>query len=363
MTTLGTSHEVGARTDPTARASITVSYQPILDVARGAAAGYQAIVPEADRHTLGAPDRRALTVATVRAALAARSSLPVNTFISIPVPLGLVDDGAVREQLARHDDLGGVVLDITEFDSAGAVRAEPTLDACRRAGAKIAVGGGDTGQPELGSIVRLRPAIIRLGAAWTRELDRHASRRSAIEVTGRLAGQLDAWILADHVESAGELRVLAQLGVPLARGPFIGGTHDAWPQIGADVRSALPPVAARPDGELRRLLQQAYTTCNAVAARSVLPEASGFECVVVIDESARPVSILQRGPMDRWDPVEALTINVDTPVADAVARAMSRPSDARFSPITCTDAAGRFVGILRIERLLEHLVGRAAASG
>jgi len=334
---------------------VAISYQPILDVARGVAAGYQAVARTA-------PDRPVVpdllpVVAVTRAGLAARASLPPNTFISIPVPLARVDDVAVREQLAAAGDLSGVVLDITRFDSSVAARTEAALDDYRRAGARIAVGGGDDGQPELGSIVRLRPAIIRLGAAWTRDLDQHPSRRSAIEVTGRLAGQLDAWILADEVETAGELRVLAQLGVPLARGPFVGAAQPVWPTIDAGARSALPRTAQTPDGELRRLLQQAYTTSDPDAARSVLPEASGFECVVVIDDSAHPVSILQPGPAGTWEPIDVLTVHVDTSVTDAVARAMARPPATRFSPITCTDAAGRFVGILRIERLVEHLVG------
>jgi hypothetical protein len=248
------------------------------------------------------------------------------------------------------------VLDITDFDSDVAAQAEAALNDFRRAGALISVGGRDDAQPELGSIVRLRPAIIRLGAAWTRDLDLHPARRSAIEVTGRLAGQLDAWILADGVATSAELRALAGLGVPLAQGPFIGQAQSTWPEIGAATRTVLPPTAApASDGVLRALLQQAYTTDNLQAARSILPDSSGFEHVVVIDEASRPVSLLHQGPLGTWEPLDVLTVNVDTPVAEAVTRALARPRTTRFSPITCTDAAGRFLGILRIERLMEHL--------
>ena len=342
------------------RTDVVVTYLPILDVTRGVAAGYQASAAPVEKlpdgRLIHPASRRHLVANIVSAALAESSSLPTNTFISIPIPLRLVDDGLIKDLLDAHGDLAGIVLDITDFDSDVAAKTESALDDFRRAGAMIAVGGRDDAQPELGSIVRLRPAIIRLGAAWVRDLDQHPSRRSAIEVTGRLAGQLDAWILADGVTTSAELRSLASLSVPLAQGPFIGKAQSTWPEIGPATRTVLPPTPPPSDGVLRSLLQQAYTTRNRQAAESILPEASGFEYVVVVDERARPVSLMQPGLLAEWEPIEVLTINVDTPVAEAVRRALARPRSTRFSPITCTDAAGRFVGILRIERLMEHLV-------
>lgn len=339
-------------------AHVMVAHRPVLDVARGTVAGYQAV---ADVSGDGAVDRLAVTVTTIDAALTASSTLPPNTFISVPVPHDLAGDRSVCARLHAHGSLAGVVLDVTDFSSGRAPAAEVALEGYRRAGARIAVGGADDAQPELGSIVRLRPAIIRLGAAWTHGIDTNPSRRNAIEVTGRLAGQLDAWILADAVASAGELRVLAQLGVPLARGPFVGVAGAAWPPIAIDARKALPPSSVVADGVLRTLLQQAYTTHDAESARAVLPRTSGFDSVVVVDESRRPVSLLQPGPFGGWDAVDVLTVNVDTPVADAVGRAMARPTTSRFTPLTCTDAAGRFVGVLRIERLLTHLADESTA--
>lgn len=346
------------------RPEVEVLYQPILNVSRGVAAGYQAVPTARDAPSHGLrmhPSvRRPAVAATVSTALAAARMLPTNTFISIPVPLWLVDDPVIHEIFCEHGDLSGVVLDITDFDTSIADRTASALDTHRRAGMHIAVGGREDAQPELGSITRLRPAIIRLGAAWTAGLDQHPNRRTAIELTGRLAGQLDAWILADDVRTPAELRALAELGVPLARGPFVGETGPEWPAIAESVRTVLPPVSATAEGVLRKLLQQAYTTRHLAAAQTVLPDASGFEYVVVVDEDSRPVSLLQQGIIGRWDPIEVLTVHVDTSVSDTVTRALARPRATRFSPIACTDAAGRFVGILRIERLMEHLAATQA---
>lgn len=202
-------------------------YLPILDVARGVPAGYQAM-----GFTGGSPEHRTTdpTIDIARAALTAFSILPPNTFMAIPVPLRRLGDPDVRAALRDHGSLVGVVLDITDFSPTISIAIETALGEARDAGALISVGGRETAQPELGSIIRLRPAIVRLGKAWIAGLDQSPTKRTAIEVTGRLTEQLDARILAESVSTAAELQALSELGVPLAQGSFVGGPRPAWPQ-------------------------------------------------------------------------------------------------------------------------------------
>jgi hypothetical protein len=56
-----------------------------------------------------------------------------------------------------------------------------------------------------------------------------------------------------------------------------------------------------------------------------------------------------------------LRVNVDTDPAEAARRAIVRERPSRFHPLVCTDNAGRFLGIVRIERLLERLADLASA--
>lgn len=341
---------------------LDVSYLPVLDVARGIAAGYQTTArldPAAASTgaTYAEHDRDgSLTAQAVSIALGGLHTLPSNTFLTVPVDAAVAAKPLVREALLSRGGLRGVVLDVTGFNGSEPVGdLEYVLAQYRDNGALIAVGGNGAAQPELTSIVRLKPAILRLGRDWVRGVDRSEAKRSAIEVIGHLAGQLDAWILAEGVAAAAELRVLAGLSVPLAQGPLIGNGRESWAAVDADAVTALPAGAGNAEGVLRSLLQQAYTTHDAVAASAVLPETNGFDVVVVLDEHDRPVSILEHGGATAWEASEVLTVNVETAVADAVGRAMLRPRTTRFTPLACTDAAGRFVGILRIERLMAHL--------
>ena len=359
-----TEDEGGLRVFTTLDAAIAVTYQPILDVARGCAAGFQAqaSVPRntAARERLEGMQAAELEVvkaaAVTREALLAFPTLPANTFVSIPLGADVVASRAVEAALSRRADLSGIVLEIIGFNSGlPSGELELALAGYRERGVQISVGGHGAAQPELTSIVRLKPSIIRLGRDWTRGIDRSEAKRSAIEVTGRLAGQLDAWVLAEGVSTSAELRSLAGLDVPLAQGPFIGEPQIYWPEIELTARTVLPRATTASDGVLRGLLQQAYTATDAAAVAAILPETTGFDVLVVLDEHRRPVSLLEHADDDSWVTSEVLAVNIDTSLPDSVARAMARPRQIRFTPLACTDNAGRFLGILAIDRLMAHL--------
>lgn len=332
------------------RPDVDLAYRPILDLARGVVAGYQTLVT--------APSQDAASVGT---ALAAASTLPPNTFLT--VPLGLGPDGLAAEvpgafdALCAHGDLAGIVLDLVDLGDEVDPRAVQRLQALREAGALVALGGDGVPQPALRSIIRLRPSIVRLGRAWVEGIEHSVEKRDAVEVTGTMAGQLDAWVLAEGVSSAAELRTLSDLGVPLAQGPIVGQAQSVWQDARPQAHQALPhEKVVRTDGVLRDLVRRAYTTDDLASAQAVLPDSTGYEVVVVVDEHRRPVSILLKSGAGRWETSDVLTVHVDTPLQAAVARAMARPRQTRFTPLACTDSAGGFLGVLHLEDLMAHLV-------
>lgn len=336
---------------PAVRPGVRVAYEPVLDVARGTVAGYRAVSRSE------APEHRA---SLVTAALGALATLPPNTFLSVPLAPEDLDDPAVMEAFRAQPTLAPLFLDLAEPRPGTEDRVGQQLEELKAAGALVALGGADGAQPTLRSITRLRPAVIRLGRAWVSGVDVSATKRSTIELTGQLASQLDAWILAEDVSTPGELRALAELGVPLGHGPLIGSPREAWTEVDPVAQRVLPtaPRAIHPssDGVLRSLVQQAYTTTDHAAAATVLPESTGFEVVVVVDDGGRPVSLLERDHAGRWEAIEPLVVNVDTSVPDVVERALARPRVSRFSPVAAIDAAGRLLGVVRVERLVTHLV-------
>ena len=54
-----------------------------------------------------------------------------------------------------------------------------------------------------------------------------------------------------------------------------------------------------------------------------------------------------------------MRVNVDTRPRDALLRATTREPGERFQPLLCTDNAGRYLGIVRVERLIRALAEAA----
>lgn len=337
---------------------------PIVDVARGVIAGYRVA-----RWIEGAPGWRSAADdradsrdpervgAVIRAALASRGDAPANTFVTVPVPLSLLIHPAVRRPLVQQGDLRGLILDVTELAPEPGGARIAALASLRSAGAVIAVGGQRAEQPELRSIVELRPGIIRLGRAWVEGIEHVPAKRSAIEVTGQLAGQLDAWLLVEDVRSAGELTALAALGVPLVEGPFVGAADRGWPEAPAALRTALPPAAADgPETGLRRLVYR-VPLLTVTAGASATPPSGGADVAIAIDAAARPVLLLERERDGSWLPSEPLVVNVATSPREALTRALTRPRRERFVPLVCTDAAGHALGVVYLETLVSRAAG------
>ncbi len=311
----------------TAPAGPLVGLRPVLDVARRTAAGFE-VVP---RHDVAGPT-------ATRAGLEARTTLPPHTFLTVPVDPDNLADPAWTDLMTSSGDLGGVVVHLDRPERLGE-GARRHLQVVRDAGALLSTGSRDDDQPSLTTIADLRPAIVRVLAS-----------------IGRLASQLDAWILADGVASGAELAALAALEVPLAQGPVVGAAAWPWPSVSREAHRALraPTGPAPADASLRGLVQEAYTVREDAGAAAGAPAPSRHDLTVVLDDRGRPVSllVLRAGT---WMAELPFTIHVDTTPELALDRALHRRPGRDDAPLVCTDTAGRFCGVLRQDRLAAHV--------
>jgi EAL domain-containing protein (putative c-di-GMP-specific phosphodiesterase class I) len=348
---------------------LTTHYQPIVDLRRGSVVGYEALArfDAAERNPevwfrrarelgLGA----ALEAAAVRSALARRAHLPANTFLTVNVGPDVLASPEVQHVLAAADTLGGVVVELTEQHRIESyVDLEPSLHALRAQGALVAIDDAGAGYAGLQHLLSLRPDFIKLDRGLVAGIDRDEAKRALVEMMGTFGSRVDAWLLAEGIETGEELDVLVQLGVPLGQGYCFGRPQPEF--AGADPDAVLRVVTQQQAVErpgLRPLVEFAPTASDVDAARVLLGD-DRHDTVVLLDGHARPV-----GTVDGWGVPHAirdsgLRINVSTPVEEAAQRAIVRPAAARFHPLVCTDNAGRYCGIVRVERLLDALARTA----
>ncbi len=339
-------------------------YQPIVDLARGSVVGYEALARfgvgpstvdwfEAALALGRTPE---LEAAALRAAFADRPTLPADTFLTVNIGPDVLEHPAVDEVLRDQGDLSGVVIELTEHARVDSYLAlTPTLERLRAAGAIFALDDAGSGYSGLQHLLQIRPEIIKLDRSLVESVNRDEAKRSLVEMLGAFASRTDAWLLAEGVETLAELETVARLGVPLAQGYYLARPGAAWPTVSDLICRQLRSFASRSrEPTLGSLVQSAPTARDPATAAEMLGR-GGADLVVVLDGHGRPVATVgSRGLLSSIRDT-SLLVSVDTPIAEAAQRAIKRPDGHRFHPIVCTDGAGRFVGVVHMERILEFL--------
>lgn len=345
---------------------VTIVHQPIVDVARATTVGFEALARFTD-HREQRPDRwfaearrhglhAELEALALRVALSDRDLLPPNTFLTLNVSPDLLMSEPVRAVWRDHPDLGGIVVELTEqtpIDSYAALDGD--LTALRAAGALIAVDDAGAGYAGLRHLLALRPSIIKVDRELIRDVDRDEAKLALIEMIGTFAGRIDAWLLAEGLERPGELETLAQLGVPLAQGYHLARPGAGWPPLNPEAVLQLTRRHTTTKSSTVRGVVEFVTTARSVELAGSLVATDG-QSVVVLDEHSHPLALYTPDLVHLGLTERGMRVNVDTPLRDALLRAVTRPEMQRYTPLLCTDHAGRFVGVIRIERLIHAAV-------
>ncbi len=362
-------------------------YQPIVDLARGTTVGYEALArfagfaernPEkwfAAARVLGC--HAELEAVALRTALSARSDLPRNSFLTVNVSPDLLMTETIRSVWRDEGDLDAVVIELTEQVPIESYTAlEGDLAGLRGAGALIAVDDAGAGYAGLRHLLALRPSIIKLDRELIKDVDLDEAKLALVEMVGTFAGRVDAWLLAEGVERAGELDALVSLGVPLAQGYLLARPGPGWPQVDVDVALRLAAgagvgfgvgvgvgsVNGVPANVVRHLVQVVPAVTSVGAAAQLFADDS-THTVVVVDHHGRPLTVYTPDTAYLATAEPGMRVNLDTPVTQALLRAITRDSSHRYQPLMCTDNAGRFIGVVAMERLIHAATNGVLPAG
>jgi EAL domain-containing protein (putative c-di-GMP-specific phosphodiesterase class I) len=327
---------------------------------RGVIVGYEGLarfdlVGGADVEELFARARTGLRAAEIeavclRVVLAERATLPTNCFLTVNVSPAVLSDDRIRAVWAENPDLRGVIVELTEQTAIDSyARIEPDLRTIRATGALLAVDDVGSGYAGLTRLLALRPALIKLDRELVRGIDTDEAKRALVEMIGTFSGRIDSWLLAEGIETAAEYDTVAALGVPLVQGYHVGRPGPAWPVLATPLAPARASRAVTTVRDLCDAVPAVHTTAD--AAR-ILADHSEVRTVVLLDHDDRPVSVLDGLGAQLGMTTEALRINLDTPVRDALLRAITRDTTDRYDPLILTDNAGRYAGVVRMERLI-----------
>jgi EAL domain-containing protein (putative c-di-GMP-specific phosphodiesterase class I) len=209
------------------RRAITIAFQPIADLRTGRVVGLEALSRFAD-DPVRSPDQwfaeasevglgSDLELAAIELALAQRSVVPEDLFISINVSPGYLAEGLLESVVG---DVGNrLVVELTEHvkvDDYG-----PLLDAVgalRERGVRAAVDDAGAGFASLQHILKLGPDLIKLDLSLTRDIDADPIRRALASSLVTFAHEVGAEIVAEGIETRSEQHALRSLGVTMGQG-------------------------------------------------------------------------------------------------------------------------------------------------
>jgi EAL domain-containing protein (putative c-di-GMP-specific phosphodiesterase class I) len=349
-------------------------FQPIVDLQGGAVAGYETLArfstPDG-RPSEATPDKwfaaadavgrgAELEAVVVRQALAHLPTLPPNCFLTVNVSPHLLTQPELAEPLLAVDDLAPLVLELTEHHAVSDLRPLIDLrDRLRAKGALLALDDAGSGYSGLQQMTQFRPQLIKLDRALVTGVDGDEVKLALVEMLGEFGGRIDAWLLAEGIETWGELQAFLRLRVPLGQGWLLGRPGPPWVQLDPAVRD-----------RLRRQAAQALLTEHVaglaepvvVVEDGVAPDgAMGVE----VDEFGHPRWLLvphrrdDDPPGHRRAPV-SLRVPASAGLSEVAQRVAARPEATRFDPVVCVDAYGAALGIVRVERLLVQLAAAHA---
>jgi EAL domain-containing protein (putative c-di-GMP-specific phosphodiesterase class I) len=212
--------------------AIRIALQPIVDLRSDRPVGYEALArfpstpalsPEvwfADAEAAGLG--RQLEIAAATVALERLAELPPNSFLAINTSPAVAVDRCLREAMRGlpHDR---IVLEMTEHAPVDDYDDfERRLDRRRGEGVRLAIDDVGAGFASLRHILRLRPSLIKLDISLVRGIDHDPLRQSLARSLVEFARSLEADVLAEGIESTGELEQVGKLGIAFGQGFLLG---------------------------------------------------------------------------------------------------------------------------------------------
>jgi EAL domain-containing protein (putative c-di-GMP-specific phosphodiesterase class I)/GGDEF domain-containing protein/CBS domain-containing protein len=379
-------------------AGVDAAYQPIVHLGSGAVIAYEALArprhPDA-RSPLAffdALERAGLRLAGERTAFAAAfrgagAGLPKAKLFMNASPGTLVDarfDVLELLDLAdeHHISAADLVIEVTESEEIDDLEALATsVRRLRRLGIGVAVDDAGAGHASFRVITRLRPSYIKLDRDLVTGVDTDGARHAFVESMVRFARQIGSRLIAEGIETEGELSCLAGLGVEAGQGYFL-----ARPEIGE---------FASPSAASTRLIGVAANRIRLGAAKLSIRElarpatrieqhatvGAAYErfaadprlALLLLDDGGRLHGQVSRRSLERglaepgaWDRLsgrdiatvvdhDPLTLLADLDVREVGAIMAARPAHDDADEVVVVDDAGSVVGVVAVSAVLRAL--------
>jgi EAL domain-containing protein (putative c-di-GMP-specific phosphodiesterase class I)/FixJ family two-component response regulator len=209
---------------------LTMAFQPIVELATGGLVGYEALArfrsfplrppdqwfAEATALELGVQ----LELEAIRHALTALPRIPRTAYLSVNCSHRAAMSPEIAGLLTPHG--ARLVVEITEHEQVDDYdELALALGELRANGLRIAIDDAGAGYASLRHTLLLAPDIVKIDIALTRRIDIDRGRRALASALVAFADEMDMTIVAEGIETEGELGTLRDLGVRYGQGYYL----------------------------------------------------------------------------------------------------------------------------------------------
>ncbi|TDT81805.1 EAL domain-containing protein (putative c-di-GMP-specific phosphodiesterase class I) [Arthrobacter sp. AG258] len=213
---------------------LMTAFQPIYGLEGKAVVGVEALsrfvsddgataelwFAEAEAVGLGAN----LEFSALGSAAAAARDLPGSLYVSLNISPTSCMDPRLPE-LFEHIELpiNRVVLELTEdIPEEEYLQFISALNPLREKGLRIAVDDTHTGAGALSRMIHLRPDFLKVGRNVIGDVDKDGVQRALAACLVDFTDQIGITLVAEGIETVGELKVLTELGISAGQGYLLG---------------------------------------------------------------------------------------------------------------------------------------------
>jgi EAL domain-containing protein (putative c-di-GMP-specific phosphodiesterase class I)/ActR/RegA family two-component response regulator len=234
---------------------LVIHLQPICSLRQGTVVGFEALSrfgvspaqpPDAWFADAEKVDLRTeLELLAVERALALLPGVPASAYLAVNAsPTTAISDGF--SMLIDRCDATRVVVEITEGAPIDDYELfDASMRGVRERGVRLAIDDAGAGFASLRHILNLVPDLIKLDGTLIAGIEADRARQALAAGLISFAGHLGASIVAECIESAGQLAALRTLGVEQGQGYFL--SRPQLPDIALD-RATIGDIEHRPGG-------------------------------------------------------------------------------------------------------------------
>lgn len=378
---------------------IRAVFQPIFSLLDGTIFGYEALSRGPQGSILERPDDLFLAAEKFNKlweleflcrskAFGSVKDLAKDKMLFINVDPNIINDerfkkGATLEMLSAHGfDVSNIIFEITEKNSIDDYKSfRKALDHYTSQGYKIAIDDAGSGYSGLKLLAETRPQFIKIDMDLVRDIDKDFLKQALLKAFYEFSVVTNMKIIAEGIETIGELHTLIQIGIPYGQGYLLqrpaAGFLNGSPLMQENIllknkqkkQEAFYTPLTMPIGELSRRdpgFSEKVTGCHVLDYFNKNPHLMG----ITLLQGDVPVGLLMKNKLLAHLATQygvavymnrsvgslmdnsVLIVDYDTPLEQVSKLAIARYEDSLYDYIVVTQY-GKYYGIITVRQLLE----------